>query len=68
MKKPELIIIYPEEPESTNEDVVTATGLQSKIDVKLKNPVICKEEAVPDFGEASNGSRLRKTQKYCNHI
>jgi len=68
MAKPELKIVYTKKPKTTTEDVVIATGTKiSKPDIKVNNPVICREEIVPDFGEASNGSRLRKTQKYCNH-
>ena len=67
MKKPELKIVYTKQPETPIEDVVVATGSKTKTDVKVNNPVICKELTVPDFGKYNNGSRLRKTQNYCNH-
>lgn len=74
MKKPELRIVYAnqgdttaEDPNTTSEDKVIAYGVQTKPDVKANDPIICRELTVPDFGRTSNGSRIRKTQKYCNH-
>lgn len=67
MKKPELRIVYTNQSDTAVEDVVIANGRQIKPDVKMNDPVICRELVVPDYGKQSNGSRIRKTQKYCNH-
>jgi len=67
MAKPQLKIVFTKQSETPIEDVVIATGSKTKTDVKVNNPVICKKETVPDFGKYNNGSRLRKTQEYCNH-
>jgi len=67
MTKPELKVVFIKQPMDTFEDEVIAHGTKFGSGIKGSNPIICKDLVVTEMGGYTNGTRLRKTKKYCNH-